>query len=138
LGSKNLTVALPEASDDLEIISVRAVDVQILKENLKEVKDLYTKAVSDTEYRLYERETEVKRATEAETKKLRLEVDRLTIALSSLSTEATQKSADYEHRMEDIERKFRNKLDEVIIRFLLGKLNITFLLFSTRVSRGNF
>lgn len=53
--------ALARSGDDMEIISVRSVDVQLMKEAVREVREKMAKAAAEFEYKLYEKEKELTR-----------------------------------------------------------------------------
>eukprot|EP00955_Chlamydomonas_euryale_P007128 75508-Chlamydomonas_euryale.AAC.1 len=54
--ARRLPELLPLASENpLDVVSVRGVDMSILKESVRELKDKLAKAATQTEYRLYER-----------------------------------------------------------------------------------
>eukprot|EP00195_Chlamydomonas_chlamydogama_P011729 CAMPEP_0202911176 /NCGR_PEP_ID=MMETSP1392-20130828/54265_1 /ASSEMBLY_ACC=CAM_ASM_000868 /TAXON_ID=225041 /ORGANISM="Chlamydomonas chlamydogama, Strain SAG 11-48b" /LENGTH=81 /DNA_ID=CAMNT_0049601577 /DNA_START=1 /DNA_END=243 /DNA_ORIENTATION=+ len=67
---------LPQQRDNaVEIVSVRAVDVLLLKETVRELQDRLAKAATESEYKLYEREQEVRRQMEGELNKWKAEAE---------------------------------------------------------------
>ncbi|KAG1670096.1 hypothetical protein FOA52_013672, partial [Chlamydomonas sp. UWO 241] len=54
------------SDNPLDVVMVRGVDMAMLKEAARELKDKLAKAATQTEYKLYEREQEVRRVLEGE------------------------------------------------------------------------
>ncbi|KAG2490754.1 hypothetical protein HYH03_010908 [Edaphochlamys debaryana] len=94
------------------IVSVRAVDVQLLKENVRELKDRLAKAATEAEYKMYEREQGVRRELEGEVSRLRNEVEVLRADLAYTRATASEDSAAAERQRDGTARDFERALRE--------------------------
>ncbi|EFJ44044.1 hypothetical protein VOLCADRAFT_118871 [Volvox carteri f. nagariensis] len=101
------------------IVSVRAVDLQNLKESQRELKDRLAKAATEAEYKMYEREQAVRREFEGEVSRLRHEVEVLRADLEYTRTTANDEAAmtrDFERALREQQDMFEKKLAAEISR----------------------
>ncbi|GIL83371.1 hypothetical protein Vretifemale_12202, partial [Volvox reticuliferus] len=109
------------------IVSVRAVDLQNLKESQRELKDRLAKAATEAEYKMYEREQGVRREFEGEVSRLRHEVEVLRADLEYTRTTASDESnaaarlkaamtRDFERALREQQDMFERKLAAEISR----------------------
>lgn len=108
-------------NDAMDVLSVRAVDMHILKDSLREARDKLGKASTESDYRVYERVQEVRRAVEGEmqrwrsqhamvTQELMSAREQLATALAHAARDKEAQQATHAAALEAERDKFRSRL----------------------------
>ncbi len=90
------------------MLTLRGSDVMLLKESVRELR----KAASATEYKIYEKEQEVRRSVEGEVARLRSDIAALTTQLASARSEAIEVAANANRALENAAQAAQEALEQ--------------------------
>ncbi|KAL6745192.1 hypothetical protein V8C86DRAFT_3035790 [Haematococcus lacustris] len=101
----------------VDVVMVRRLDMEELQEGLREMRDKLTKAATAADYRVYEKEHEVKKSVEAELVRWRTEVDRLQRELKESQATLTSSQLAAQQELAGLAERYAAGLQEERQRF---------------------